>query len=64
MIGTFSALPGNNPVTYGPGNAPMLNETNPPTLLTNITVINNPKRKREQSMSWHKHVVKRFGSNF
>lgn len=68
----FAALPGNNPITYGPGNAPMLTDPNPPLLFTNVTVTNNPKRKREQSLEWHKRseslgwhkrVVKRFGSS-
>jgi len=60
VIGTLNALPGNNPVTYGPGNAPMLRDPKPPSILPNVTVSNPSKQKREAFNS-HKRVVRRSG---
>jgi len=47
VLGTLSALPGNNPVTSGPGAAPEPTETNPPSILCNSTVNVSPRRKRD-----------------
>jgi hypothetical protein len=63
VLGTFNALPGNNPVTYGPGPAVMVPDSNPPRLFCNVKISDTPKRKREP-FKMHKRLVKRSESYF